>query len=697
MEKNELIIELGTEEIPASLLESSAHQFARILSDSLRAERLSATINTVWYTPRRIIVGLEGIPARQEDVYETITGPAKNVAFDAEGKATRAASGFAQKHGMDVSQLKTVQTPKGEYIALIRRIRGESTRRILERLIPASIARIPFPKTMHWSPDHFRFSRPIRWIVALFGGQVVKFAVADVTSGRHTSGHRFLGKHRIAVSSLEDLRDQLRQNGVLVEATEREERIKAGLAQQAESRGGRVLPDPDLLKTVTNLNEYPSVISGSIEPGFLALPQEILVTVMREHQKYFSVVNSEGRVLPAFLAVVNLETANMDLIRTGHERVLRARLADASFFWSTDRKVKLADREPLLRNVLFQERLGSYHDKTQRVLSLLPRIAAAANSAELGGDLETAVLLSKCDLITEMVKEFTDLQGVVGGLYARAEGYPENVWRAIYEQYQPKSTTSSSPATRSGALLSLADRLDTICGCFSVGLIPSGSGDPFAVRRQGNGLLKILFDHHLNVSLDQFIEWSLGSYASVPAGTAGEIRKFFEGRTRFLFEEMGYGYDCINAVLAAGFDDPAGALERVAALQAMREEPDFLSLASNFKRIVNILAQAGASVEDFRPDMASDPAETALWETYQQVSPLVHEARRNQDYAAALRSLASMRQAVDEFFEKVLVMAEDTAVRANRLSLLRQLSELFLGIADISQIVLERAARTGQA
>ena len=696
MDKSELLIEIGTEEIPAPLLQPAAQQFAQILVDALRTERLSAAIKAALYTPRRIIVALEDIPVRQEDVFETVTGPAKGVAYDAQGSPTRAAQGFAQKHGVDVSQLKTVQTPKGEYIAVVRRIRGEVTRKILQRLVPAAIARISFPKTMHWSPDKFRFSRPIRWLVALYGGTVVKFRLADVTSSRYSSGHRFLGKGKIAVSSLEDLREQLGANGVLIDAAEREQKIRAGLTRHAEACGGEVLPDSDLLKTVVNLNEYPSVISGSFEPRFLALPQEILVTVMREHQKYFSVVSSDGKLLPAFLAVVNLEAANMDLIRAGHERVLRARLADASFFWETDRKVRLADREPRLRNILFQEKLGSYYDKAQRVLALLPRIGGLTNDSEILGDLETATRLSKCDLTTEMVKEFTDLQGVVGGLYAQAEEYPQNVWRAIYEQYQPKSSNSPSPSTRAGALLSLADRLDTVCGCFAIGLIPSGSGDPFAVRRQGNGLLKVLFDHRLAVSLDLLIGWSLDSYKSTPAGTREEIKKFLEGRVRFLFEEMGFSYDCINAVLAAGFDDPLDALERVRALQAMREEPNFLPLASNFKRIVNILAQAGSAAAVPDPARMCDPAETALWNAYQQTYPQVEAARRNHDYEAALRSLASMRQAVDEFFEKVLVMAPETDVRNNRLALLSQLSQLFLGVADISQIVLERTARSGQ-
>jgi glycyl-tRNA synthetase beta chain len=693
MEKSELLIELGTEEIPASLLESSARQLAKTMVDLLQAERLSAAVKAIWYTPRRLVVGLEGIPARQDDVFESVNGPARSVAFDAQGAPTRAALGFAQKHGVEVSALQTVQTAKGEYLAVVRRIKGEATKAILQRLIPVAIGRLAFPKTMHWSSDKFRFSRPIRWTVALFGGSVVKFQVADVISSRYTTGHRFLGKRRIAVASLEDLRDRLRENGVIVDPAEREEMIRKGLSEESLACGGRLLADPDLLQTVINLNEFPSVIGGSFEPRFLSLPQEILITVMREHQKYFSVLGAGDKLLPAFLAVINLPAEKASLIRAGHERVLRARLADAAFFWDTDRKKPVADREVLLKNVVFQEKLGSYHEKQQRVASLLPCIADMMHCQEITVDLQTAAHLFKCDLITEMVKEFTDLQGIVGGLYAQAEGFGENIWRAVYEQYQPKSTSSPSPSTRAGAILSFADRLDTVCGCFSVGLIPSSSGDPFAVRRQANGLLKILFDHNLSVSLDSLTKTALGNYPTVPAGTVEELKKFFEGRIRFLLEEMGFSYDCVNAVLASGFDDPVGALERVRALEAMRDETDFLSLASNFKRVVNILAQAGSGQGVPDPARMIDPAEQALWEAYAAARPRVEISSQSHDYGGALRTMASMRQAVDLFFDKVLVMAPDPEIKNNRLALLRQLSDLFLGVADISQIVVERSSR----
>ncbi len=692
MEKSELVVELGVEEIPSSMLEDASRQFADILVESLKGQRLSTGQVTLWYTPRRIIVGIQDVPVRQEELLETITGPPKSVAYDSAGAPTRAALAFAQKNNIPLSRAKIVQTPKGEYLSIVRKVRGEKTHKLLEHLIPASIGKIQFPKTMHWSPDHFRFARPLRWIVALFSGRTVRFTIADITSSNYTSGHRFLGKSRIPVDSLTSLRDRLRENSVIVDPEERLARIKSGLEKEAAACGGRLLEDPNLLKTVVNLNEAPSIVRGSFEERFLSLPKEILITVMREHQKYFCVLDDAGRLLPVFLAVVNIQSDRDHIIRAGHERVLRARLADAAFFWNTDRKTKLGEREEALKHVLFQEKLGSYHDKTQRVVSLIPQVANALGRNALVTDLVPAGHLCKCDLITEMVKEFTDLQGIVGGLYARAEGYPEPVWRAIYEQYEPKSTSAPSPASVTGAILALVDRLDTVCGCFSVGLIPSGSGDPFAVRRQGNGILKIIFDHRLSISLKDVIEWSLTAYGRNMESVFDGLKEFFEGRLRFLFEEMGFAYDCVNATLAAGFDDPLDALERLRALQELRQEPDFLSLASNFKRVVNILSQAGDGSGALDESRLQDPAELALWRSYLEVRPEVEAARKNHDYGAALRSLASMRRVVDDFFKEVMVMAEDPAIRNNRISLLHTVSQLFRSIADISRIVIERGA-----
>jgi glycyl-tRNA synthetase beta chain len=689
MDKGELVVEVGSEEIPASMLEGAAHQLAQNLVDGLQEERLMSKIGAVWFTPRRMIVALSEIPSRQEDLLETMLGPPRRVAYDSEGNPTRAALAFAEKNKVPFSRIKIVETPRGEYLSAVRRQKGERTSKVLQRVIPAAIAKIQFPKAMYWSTDKFRFARPLRWIVALYAGKVVRFAIADVTSSRYTSGHRFMGKNRVPVTDLSSLRESLQENGVIVDPAERRARILAGLERAAAAAGGRVLADDDLLETVVNVNENPSVVCGAFDHRFLDLPEEVLVTVMKEHQKYFSVVNDEGRLLPAFLAVINLEADSSGKIRSGHERVLRARFADAEFFWNTDRKIRLAAREASLKSVLFQQKLGSYYDKTQRLLVLLPKVAAAMGCADKLAELETAARLLKCDLVTEMVKEFPGLQGIVGGLYARAEGYSEQIWRAVYEQYMPKSSVSPPPSTSAGAILSLTDRLDTVCGCFSIGVIPTGSKDPFAVRRQANGILKIMLDHRFSASLEQLVLWSLEALRATAGGSALELKKFLEGRLRFLFEEKGYAYDCINAALAAGFDDPVDAAERVRALHEMRGEREFLAFASSFKRVMNILAHSDSRSETPDPSLMEDAAESALWQRYLEIRPAVQEAGKNHQYGDALRLMASLRGVVDAFFEQVLVMTENAALRRNRLAILGQLAKLFLSVADISQIVIE--------
>lgn len=692
MEKSDLTIELGVEEIPASLLEKAARQFADILVKSLKEQRLTSGDTTIWYTPRRIIVGIRDIPFRQDDLIETIVGPPKRIGYDSEGTPTKAALAFAAKTGVAPSRMHITETPKGEYLCINRKVRGVPTYRLLQTLLPEAIGEIEFPKTMHWSTDHFRFIRPLRWIVAFFGQRVVRFRIADVVASNCTSGHRFLGKSKIKVAGLLSLRDGLRANSVLVDPRERRDSIQRALLEEADACGGHLLEDPALLETVVNLNEAPSVVRGTFEKRFLSLPKEILVTVMREHQKYFSVLDNDGQLMPVFLAVVNLQTDRNDAIRTGHERVLRARLHDAAFFWDTDRRIRLIDREEHLKNVLFQEKLGSYYDKNQRLLQLLPQIAQATGKQNCIEDLSTAAHIFKCDLITEMVKEFTDLQGIVGGLYARAEGYPETVWKAIYEQYSPKTADSPSPSSETGAILALTDRLDTVCGCFTAGLVPSGSGDPFAVRRQGNGILKILFDHHISISLNQTIRWSLQAHNKFSDQSCGELMDFFAARLRFMFEEMGYPYDCIHAILEAGFDNPLGALGRLRALCEMRNEEAFISLSSNFKRIVNITSQADTAGEVPDSSIFVTKEEKELWDSYLSVKPEVERAGELHDYNSALRSLASMRDVVDRFFQEVLVMAEDPIIRANRITLLKCISGLFKSLADISKIVIERGS-----
>ncbi len=686
-----LILEIGTEEIPASQLQDGARQLADLMCEALSSERLSTGRRTVWFTPRRLIVGLDSIPLRQEDVTEIVMGPPKSVAYDANGP-TRAAQAFAEKMGVAVEKLTLVTKPKGEYVSATRRTRGEKTATVLKRIIPEVIPRIHFPKSMYWTESRFRFSRPIRWIVALYENRVVRFRVADIRSSNVTAGHRFLGKSRLRVDSIDTLQEVLRQNGVVVDPAERLEIIEEGLRDSIQRVGGTLVDDRALKGLVTNLNENPSVILGNFDPSFLKLPDEILITVMREHQKYFSVRESSGALMPYFLAVINLPPDRAGGVRRGHERVLGARLSDATFFWKMDRKAPLGNRLDELKGVLFQEKLGSYHDKTERILLLLPKLAERVGATDHLPDLEAAGRLCKCDLVTEMVQEFPNLQGIVGGLYAKADGLSENTWRAVYDHYLPRSMSSPCPSTRTGAILALVDRLDTVTGCFSVGLIPSGSKDPFAVRRQGNAVLKIVLDHQLRISLAETILWSLQLHRDLEEKLMEQLMSFFEGRLRFFLDESGFANDCINAALAVGFDDPVETWQRVRSLQQMRTESEFLALSSNFKRVMNILSQAETVIQKPSEELLSHPSEQLLWELYLELKPKVDELRRGSQYLEALRTMATMRPTIDRFFDDVLVMDEDSNVRLNRLAILNELAEMFLTVADISHIVPERSS-----
>jgi glycyl-tRNA synthetase beta chain len=485
------LLEIGTEEIPDWMIRPALEDLGQLFRDVLAVNKLSGDVTWVDATPRRLVLKAEGLPARQADSKETVTGPPK-------AAGDGAANGFARKLGVEVSALKTVRTAKGEYLAYERKVRGRQTAEILSEALPGLILKIHFPKAMYWTGKGGpRFIRPIRWIVALLGSKVVPFELAGVKSGNATAGHRQLGgkKVRVAVANYEE---QLRQNGVIVSAAERRRKISGEVDALLAGSGLTVKTDEPLLDTLVYLTEQPVPILGSFDARYLELPEEVLVTVMRHHQRYFSVAGPDGKLAPHFVAVMNTSADPDGLVRKGNERVLRARFNDARFFWDIDQHKKLADRVESLSHVTWQAQLGSYLEKTNRVAALV---------RELGGSegAQRAALLAKCDLTTEMVREFTELQGVVGGLYARAQGEPEAVWRAVYEHYRPLSMEDSIPSTLEGRLISLADKIDTLRSCFGIGLIPTGSKDPFALRRAAQGVVKILVEGRMPYGFPGFM------------------------------------------------------------------------------------------------------------------------------------------------------------------------------------------------
>lgn len=687
-----VLFELGLEEVPAGMVDRASADLARSIADSLQELDLVFDSPLKRYsTPRRLTVIVTGLPQRQADRRDVVTGPPKARAFGDDGKPTPAALGFARKMGAAVEDLEIAETPKGAYLSCPRTIPGKSVAELLPQLLQKAVRGLHWPKNMYWRPSRFRFIRPIRWIAALFDRDVIDLEIEGVRSARLTFGHRFLSEGPVEVESAQGYLDALKSGFVVADPEERRSMILDGL-HKALPKDCRLLEDDGLVDEVVNLNEYPTAICGGFDPQYLKIPREVLITVMRFHQKYFAVQGRDGALAPHFITVLNTAGDEDGRIRKGHEKVLRARLDDAAFFWDNDRRVRSQDRIPALENVLFQDKLGSYGDKTRRLQALCAALSSIWPQLD-AAELDLAAQLCKTDLVTDMVGELPELQGVMGGLYGREEGLAEGVWRAVYQHYRPVSLEDGIPQAIPGAALSLADRLDTIVGCFGNGIQPTGSRDPLALRRLAQGAVKILLElgDRLppRLSLKRLIEIALEGYpsGSLDAGTAAAVYRFLIGRIRFLFEQEGLAYDVLNAVLAVEVKSVRSSFEMAQALSDMRKQEDFEALASAFKRIRNILSKQSEELAEIDESLLQEPAERSLHSAFRESSPQVEQDLSGGRYAEALSRMARLRGPVDDFFDQVLVMAEDEGLRSNRLRLLHDLSRLFLQAADISEIV----------
>ena len=638
-------------------------------------------------------------------------GPPVSVAYK-DGVPTRAAEAFAEKMGISVQSLLRHKTDKGEYVAAQIERRGRTAKEILAERLPEVLAAISWPKNMYWRKRGEVFVRPVRWLVAMLDDQVVPLELFGIAAGETSRGHRIIGSGPVTVSKPSAYVETLRQAKVLG-ATEREQVIRKALdAATRTIPGARWREDKPLLATVVNLTEFPSAILGSFDPEFLDLPEEVLVTVMRDHQKYFAIEDANGKLLPHFLAVLNTAADSDGLIRHGNERVLRARFNDARFFWQTDQKQTLRQRVDLLRNVTFQKDLGSYYDKTMRVQHMASWLSEKVKQSGMAirpGVVHKAALLAKADLTTELVKEFTELQGIVGGLYARVQQLDEGmkpdvqqeIARAIYDHYKPESMEDDAPATVEGAVLSIADKADSIAGMFALGLIPSGSKDPFALRRQANGIVKTIAEHKLPLRLSEIMadariryEGSEAEKKFSHAADAESVCGFFRERLEFYLKDAcGYAYDVVSAVLAVDSDDVVDAAARAEAASKVRISTDFKSISSAFKRMKNILRQAAekTKVIAIRVDASAlqEESEKVLAALIPQTVATVEKLRAARNYEAALLEIAKLRPAIDKFFDKVMVMVDDDNLRANRLALLQTVVKEFSTIADFSEIVTE--------
>jgi glycyl-tRNA synthetase beta chain len=702
----DFLLEIGCEEIPSRMIQQANQELQKRVHELLKNNRLEPSGEvTRAETPRRLSVIVSGIPATQPDTQEQITGPATKVAYK-DGEATPAAHAFAKKVGVDVSKLEKISTPKGEYLAATVLNKGKPAREILAELLPKEISAIYWSKNMYWRPNKpERFVRPVRWIIALLDGDIVPLEFGGIKAGQVSRGHRILGPRNVTVASPTQYIEVLRNAHVMARSSEREHRIRKALdAATRAASGMRWREDAELLDTVINLTEWPAAILGSFDKQFLSLPEEVLVTVMRDHQKYFAVEDADGKLAPHFLAVLNTEGDPSGLIRHGNERVLRARFNDARFFWDTDQKIPLANRLEMLKSVTFQKDLGSRYSKTERVVRLVEHLSATLAKAGLKVDAtaaKQAAQLAQTDLTAELVKEFTELQGIIGGLYAKAQGLPQSVADAIYDQYKPQSMEDSVPRTLEGAVLSIADKADSIAGMFALGLVPSGSKDPFALRRQANGIVKTVAEHKLPLDLAQLMAEARAAYTGSEAekkfSLNGEsyqqaISGFFRERLEFyLREAQGLAYDVVNATLAVGACDVVDAIARAAALAKVRPSADFESISTSFKRIKNILRQAEEAkrqvADPFDLRALHDAEEKSLAAQVPEIAQKVRKLSAEKQYEPALLEISHLRPAVDAFFDKVMVMVEDENLRANRLGLLRTLLSEFSSIADFSEIV----------
>jgi glycyl-tRNA synthetase beta chain len=743
--ERELLLEIGTEELPASWLPLLTRQIRDGLDGALRSNRLLPDAPVEGYsTPRRLTARVAKIAERQADLDELLTGPPVAAAFGPDGQPTPAATGFARKNNIDVAQLERVDTPKGLYLGYRRHQRGRAAVDVLPDVLAATLRSFSFPKTMSWDAflddgkGELLFGRPIRWLLYLYGGRVVPFTirrtelaesslVQEVVSAAFTYGHRFLttsgrAGRAVKVRTFDDYRARLAEHFVILDRQERQDRISRGLEAKARSLGGRVgtavAQHSTLLDEVPDLIEYPTIMAGTFAPEFLALPEEVLTTTMIHHQHNFPVVDDAGRLKPAFLAVTNTDAANEKAISRNYERVLTARLRDARFFWDADRKATLEERLPRLDSIRFHKKLGSYQAKAARIEKLTAVVATdALGAAGVAADASRAARLAKADLATEMVSELSELQGVMGGIYAREEGQPERVWKAIYYHYLPIAVEADAPPTRAQlgeaaitwAAVSLADKLDTIVGMFHAGERPTGSRDPFGLRRQAHGVFKVLVDLSAltgvpaRPTLHALLAEAARPFAALsewPADARQAMNAFLLDRYRYVLEQRGFDVRNVRAVLQeAGFAhlSPADALKRLEALPEFTVSADFQKLAVAFKRVKNIARelpedqfQDAEKADPPLGQLLKEPAEMALMQELEQRRPVIDSVLKSgENLRRAFVEAAQFGPAVDRFFTEIFVMADDPALRKARLRLMKRLEQLILGIADISEIVSE--------
>ena len=687
----ELFLEIGSEEIPSGYVQPALEYMREELASYFTRNRIKAEAPEILGTPRRLVVSVKGVDAIQEDIVELFHGPSISVAYDDQGNPTKAAIGFARGKGLDVSELTRDQTSKGEVVCARVEKKGRPTPDHLNEFLPQFIGNIPFSKKMRWADKARPFARPLHWITALFDGEPLNFSFDGIPCGSFSQGHRFLKPDKFSVKNLSSYLEESENHFLLVDPEIRKQKILEQVQNLAREAGGVVEEDLELLSIVNYLVEFPVAIRGDFDSHFLELPKELLVMTMKYHQKYFPVTDGKGNLLPCFITISNMPTGEGQEIKKGNERVLRARLEDARFFYNEDKKKSLEEFVEPLKGVVYQKKLGTLHEKMERICGLAG-ILSTHTCPDKKSQALRAGRLCKADLVTLMVYEFPELQGVMGGYYADHSGEEAAVAKAIKEHYRPAFAGDDLPASDLGSVIAVADKLDTILGCIGVGLIPSGSEDPYGLRRNALGIIQIFLNRGWQISLDQLVQEGLNSMGSKlklePETINNHVMDLFSQRYKTYLNSEGFPHDAIDCVLSTGLDSIVDIRAKVSAFSELKKQPYFEPLAIAFRRVVSILNDEAEGEVD--PGLLNEPAEKKLFEAYLKVRDPVFRYIQNKEFSQALEKIVEIKPAVDGFFDEVMVMVEEASLRTNRLHLLYQISGLFSGLADFSRIILKK-------
>lgn len=685
--KNYLLFEIGVEELPARYVNSAMDQLKTNIVKSFNENRITFDEVNVYSTPRRLTVIVNNICEKQSDLEEEVKGPAKRIAVDAEGNYTKPLLGFMKSKGIKEEDLYFKQVGKEEYAFGKIKQDGQLTSKVLKSILPEAIKSMTFPKAMRWGGKNMRFIRPIRWMVCILNDSVLDIELEGIVSSNTTKGHRFLGESEFEVNTLNEYLTKLEENFVILNQDERKELIKKQCDDVAKSLGGEIEFDEELLEEVTHLVEYPTAFYGEFDEDYAKLPKEVVITPMKQHQRYFPVLK-DGKLLPNFIAVRNGDSHRIDNVKKGNEKVLEARLADALFFYKEDTKKFLESYIEKLKTVVFQAKLGTVYDKSLRIEKLANDILEKLNETDIKEDTLRAAKLCKADLVTGMVFEFTELQGVMGREYAKVSGENENVAEAIFEHYLPRFAGDILPATKSGIVLSIADKLDSIAGFFAIGIQPTGSQDPYALRRQALGIINILMDNNLDISLRELVLLTLDNYSFIEFDkdeVLNQIMEFFKDRIKNLFRDLGIRYDVIDAILSSNIDDIADMYARAKALNSWIDKGELVEMLTAFNRVATLAEKA--ETNEVNINLMREEAEFNLYQQFQEISSNVEHLLANKEYTKALDAFASLRPAIDNMFDSVMIMDKDEAIKNNRLAILKQIYDIMLNICDLSKIV----------